>query len=283
MEWKPMLKPVDPEILALEQQLAEMTGGDPVPPADVPEEAAPVETPAAAEEEAAAPEPTPEPEPTEDEQLDYRALAEKLQSDIEKLQAHNSRLAGKVGYLESRKAAAPVGDAAEPEYNPDPHAGDPDWGESYDERISRIEQEMEASKQAEAQRMQAQLQQIDQRVAQHATRLMAPIDPDIRQTVFQAHADEISAIENYTDPQERETAALEIIQRASLEAQTFQMGRNQERAAAAKQASTAANHRAKMAQTPSGSGGVPQPPPRPKGPGEMTAQEADQWMRENVR
>jgi len=246
----------------------------------------PEPAPVAAEappEEAAAPEPTPEPEPTEDEQLDYRALAEKLQTDLEKLQQHNARLAGKLGYIESRKAAASVGEASEPEYDPDPHAGDPSWGESFDERVTRIEQELEASKQAEAQRMQAQLQQIDQRVAQHATRLMAPIDADIRQTVFQAHADEIAEVDRYSDPQERETAALEIIQRASLEAQTFQMGRNQERAAAAKTASTAANHRAKMAQTPSGSGGVPSPPPQPKSVREMSGAEADAWLRENVR
>lgn len=268
-----MPEPVDLNDLTPDQLNDMMVNGDYSTPVD---DAAPV-APEVAPEEAAAPEPEPEeveqPEPVEDPR-DRR---------IRELEQHNSRLAGKLGYLESRKAAEPGAAAAEPEYNPDPHADDPNWGESFDERIRRIEEEQDAVRQAHAAREQDQVRQVDQRIVQHATRLMAPIDADIKATVFQAHADEIQEIENYTDPRERETAALEVIQRASLEAQVFQMGRNQERAAAAKQASTAANYRAKVAQTVSGSGGVPSPPPRPKSVKDMSGDEADQWLRENVR
>jgi len=245
----------------------------PVEEVAAPEEAAPVEQP----EEQAAPEPEPN---VEDETWRKR---------YEKAQAHAARLAGKLGYAEQRLKA--MSGQAPADSVPADDTSDAMYGDG-DASVLAIQLEELRLAREEDQRRLALLEdqtdarlraQADARAAERARQLFVAVDDDVKNEVLQAHADEIREIEQVSDPERRGALAMEIVHRMSSEANIFQSNRNAERAQVQRTAATADLARAKKAQAPSGSGGVPSPPPAPKSYADMSVSEADAWLKENVR
>lgn len=266
------------------------TGGPSAPPpAPLPENPADVLAPVQADAPAAEEAPPAEPKPVEAEPVDYRALVETREKELAEARAHNSRLAGKIGYQERLLKAQGRSPAEVPAADA-PGAEFADTPENIADRVQRLEEEAEvlrrndAAREEElAQRDRERIAQIDQAAAARAKQLLVAVDDDVTQTVIAGHADEIREIEEVRDPSRRESLAMELVYRMSSEAHVFQQSRNHERMTVQKTASTAANHKAKQAAFVSGSGSVAAAPPKPRTAADLTIDECDRWLREHVR
>ena len=244
-------------------------------------EPAPVEAEAPAADEAEPTEPESVAAEPED-QLDPR------DQRIRELEQHNSRLAGKAGFLESRLKAlsqergvfadTPTDDEVPEDYTP---AIDPMLAneietlrlqrEEDSKRIEQLERDYDSKRLERT--MQAEAQRIEETIGG-----VLPGDDSAIQASLARHADLIGKIKNESDPSLIQSAAKFLAESVGADVLA---ARNQ-RMTARRMASTAANHRAKIAATVSGSGGAASPPPRPRSVSDMTAAEADRWLRENV-
>lgn len=214
----------------------------------------------------------------EHEEVDWRARAEEYAAKLEEIQAHAARVAGAKGYYESKYKDL----AAERGVDADAYLDDPDpegYGSNGELDALRLEmQELREERQQE--RLFAQ----DQRVLQESfwSRLEG-IPPEIWKGVAREHVGALEDAMEQTDPQQRELATRAFVNRVVLEANEIAYQQRVEAAGVAKTAATARLTQMKRAATISGSGSVPPPPPKPKALEDMSSEEADRWLRENVR
>jgi len=243
------------------------TGGDepPVPPSEpeipaVPESPAPVE-----------PEPPVEPEIdlAASEKEGDRIARELLEAKIAALEAHNSRLAGKLGFVEQKLKVAPV--ASEPY--------EPQTQEEVD-RLTSLEQRLE---QSEARRTRAEVSQaVEQEFAALDGAWSTDYAAEIR-AIAPKYQDQIQAAMDTNDPAlaRQITKAVGLMVKAEVTQARWEASHKD---LVARKASTApAAMAAKKAASVSGSGAVPTPAPKPRSYADMTPSEADAWLRENVR
>lgn len=264
------------------EELGAMLDGIPPPPPP----------PEAAEEPESAPEPAsvePAESPTEpvaeeseevqEEATDWKARAEELEAKVQELQAHSSRLAGAKGHFERRfrELAAKRG--------VDPDDPTPDLEEDPDAvryELASVRGEL-ADLQSERERERLKYQDLELVRAADARLAAANVDPAIVSEVTARYGEEWMEAQAETDPDARKRlarATLAAIVSASLEAATEKKLAS---AKSAKQAATARSIEAKKAASISASGAVPAAPPRPKSFAEMSAEEADRWLRENAK
>lgn len=241
------------------------------------EEAPPVETPPSespdeAKEPGSQVEQETKPEPEIDlaasEREGDRISREKLEAQLTLLMAHNSRLAGKLGFLEQKLNSDPV--ASEP-YEPQT--------QQEVDRLTVLERRLAES---ESKRNQAE---VSQAIAESIGKLDGAWVQDLATeiaVVAPKYADQIKAAQESNDPELARQIATAVATVVKAEATQMKWAARHESMVAQKTAATADMAKAKKAQTPSGSGGVPPPPPKQKEPGSMTADEADKWLRENV-
>jgi dsDNA-specific endonuclease/ATPase MutS2 len=97
------------------------------------------------------------------------------------------------------------------------------------------------------------------------------------------YADQIKAAQETNDPALARQIATAVATVVKAEAMQMKWQARHESLVKQREAATVDMQKAKKAQTPSGSGSVPTPPPKPKSFADMTASEADAWLRENVR
>jgi len=230
-------------------------------------------------EEPAQPEPAPEspsePVPSSDE-IDLTAFEregdklarEKLEAQLALVMAHNSRLAGKLGFLEQKLNSAPV--SSEPY--------EPQTQQDVD-RLTLLEQRLAAS---ESKRNQAE---VSQAIAESVGRLDGPWVQDLAAEIAQVapkYADQIRAAQESNDPELARQIAMAVATVVKAEATQMKWAVRHESMVKQKEAATVDMARAKKAQTPSGSGGVPPPQARPKTFADMNVKDLDDWLKTNV-
>ena len=256
----------------LEAVLDNLTGVEPAPP-PAPEQEP--EVPVEDEQPDDAPEEPSEPTPSSDE-VDLSALEregdklarEKLEAQLELVMAHNSRLAGKLGFLEQKLNSAPV--SSEPY--------EPQTQQDVD-RLTLLERRLEES---ESKRNQTE---VSQAIADSVGRLDGPWVQDLAEeiaAVAPKYADQIRAAQESNDPELARQIATAVATVVKAEATQMKWAVRHEAMVKQKEAATVDMARAKRAQTPSGSGGVPPPQSRPKTFADMNAKELDDWLKTNV-
>lgn len=220
------------------------------------------------------PVPETEPEPEEDEAAleseGERLKREKLEAKLELLEAHNSRLAGKLGFFEQQLKSVPR--ASEP-YEPQTQ-----------EEMDRLGQLEQRFAQSEAVRTQTE---VDQAVE---SAINALDTPEVVQTlsaeiaaVAPKYAEQLAAARTVGDPRLARQEATAIGRSVLAEARELHW-ENRHKALIEKRASTAGDSlKAKKAAAPSASGTVPAPQAKPKTFADLTPSEADAWLRANVR
>jgi len=258
----------------LEAIMDVLTSGNPLPeeplPVATPE---PIETP---KEEAAPPEAPPEP-PTVEPEIDLSAVEkegekiarEKLEAQLDLVMAHNSRLAGKIGFLEQKLNSAPA--SSEP-YEPQT--------QQEVDRLTQVEQRLN---QAEERRTRSE---VSQAIADALGRMDGPWTSELASEIAEVapkYADQIKAANESTDPELARQIATAVATVVKAEASQMAWQTRHDSLVKQKEAATTDMAKAKKAQTPSGSGGVPPPQTKPKTIADMTSAEADAWLRENVR
>lgn len=239
--------------------------GDPEPAAAEAPEAAEIEQPAQEEEI-----PPAEPEP------DWRALAEERAAKLEEAQQHAARLAGAKGHFE--RLAKKLADARGVEIE------DASDGEEYGNHgweIKSLRGEL-AEVRTEQQR-QRLLEQDRQMMDEEYARVAGRIDDALLRSTAARHREEYADVVAELDPDVRALKARALITSVVSEASGAQLQQQLDRLSGMRTAATARNISLKRAQTISGSGGVPPPPPRAPAAADLTAEEADAWLRENVR
>lgn len=234
------------------------------PPAEVPAEEAPVEP--------VEPEPPAAPDPEVDlaasEREGDRISREKLEAQLSLLMAHNSRLAGKLGFLEQRLNSAPV--VSEP-YEPQTQQ-DVDRLSVLERRLSESESKRNQTEVSQA--IADSIGRLDGSWVQELATEIAAVAPK--------YADQFKAAQESNDPELARQIATAVATVVKAEATQMKWAARHESMVAQKTAATADMAKAKKAQTPSGSGGGSPPLPKQKEPGTMTSEEADKWLRENV-
>ena len=256
----------------LESVLDNLTG---VEPAAAPAPEKEPEVPVEDEQPDDAPEEPSESTPSSDE-VDLSALEregdklarEKLEAQLELVMAHNSRLAGKLGFLEQKLNSAPV--SSEPY--------EPQTQQDVD-RLTLLERRLEES---ESKRNQAE---VSQAIADSVGRLDGPWVQDLAEeiaAVAPKYADQIRAAQESNDPELARQIATAVATVVKAEATQMKWAVRHEAMVKQKEAATVDMARAKRAQTPSGSGGVPPPQSRPKTFADMNAKELDDWLKTNV-
>lgn len=264
----------------LEDQLAALTPEDfkeqPEAPAETPEEPAPAVEEAPTEEAAPAEEAPEEVEEAPEEEDPAALEAERHRIEMEQLRArydlqmaHNARLAGQIGHLmEQQKtlAARPSEPSYEPETDTEANAG---LARDVADLKSRFVQA-----------------EVSQAIALGSTALDEPEARELREEVIAAasnYRNELESVFAMTDPElarQMSEALSRTILADAKEArwQTRHASLTERKAATVKESVLK-----KRAQTVSGSGSVPPPPPKPKALTELSADEADAWLRQNVR
>jgi len=182
--------------------------------------------------------------------------------------AHNSRLAGKLGFLEQKLNSAPV--SSEPY--------EPQTQQDVD-RLTLLEQRLAAS---ESKRNQAE---VSQAIAESVGRLDGPWVQDLAAEIAQVapkYADQIRAAQESNDPELARQIAMAVATVVKAEATQMKWAVRHESMVKQKEAATVDMARAKKAQTPSGSGGVPPPQARPKTFADMNVKDLDDWHKTNV-
>jgi hypothetical protein len=241
------------------------------------EEAPPVETPPSespdeAKEPGSQVEQETKPEPEIDlaasEREGDRISREKLEAQLTLLMAHNSRLAGKLGFLEQKLNSDPV--ASEP-YEPQTQ-----------QEVDRLTQLEQRVAQSEAHRLQSE---VSQAVSEAIGRLDGPWVQEFASeiaSVAPKYADQIKSAQESTDPELARQTAVAVATMVRAEVTQMKWQSNHAALVEKKTAATADLAKAKKAQAPSGSGGVPPAPAKTKEYKDMTVEEADKWLRENV-
>ena len=242
----------------------------PVPVDAVPEPPPPVEPIEVAPVEAT---PEPEPEPEIDlaasEREGKRIADEALQAKIALLEAHNSRLAGKIGFFEQKLKSIPQ--ATEP-YQPE--------SQVEIDRLSAVEQRLE---QAETIRVRSEVSQaVNAAVAALDGPWSAELAAEI-QVIAPKYADQIQAANESTDPALARQIATAVGLMVKAEATKMKWEASHKDLETRKAASVSATASAKRAAAVSGAGSVAAPPPKPVSFADMTADEADAWLKANVR
>lgn len=219
----------------------------------------------------------PEPEPEVKPELDLadleregdRISREKLEAQLSLMMAHNSRLAGKLGFLEQKLNSVPApSEPYEPQSSQDM------------DRLTLVEQRLAS---VEARRVQSE---VSQAVAESIGRLDGPWVQELAKeiaSVAPKYADQMKAAQDSNDPELARQIATAVATVVKAEATQMKWQERHDSVISQRTAATADMAKAKKAQTPSGSGGVPSPPPQPKTTADMTAAEADAWLKENVR
>ena len=266
----------DKSVEELERMLDNLTPDGDIPPEPV---AAPVEVPpdppvAPTPVVEAVPEPEPPPPaPEEDlaavEREGEKIAREKLEANLALLMAHNSRLAGKLGFLEEKLKSAPI--ASEP-FEPQTQ-GEVDRLTRLEQRQAEYEARRDASEVSQA--VAAAVGSMDGPWVQELASEIAVVAPK--------YADQIKAAQETNDPALARQIATAVATVVKAEAMQMKWQARHESLVKQREAATVDMQRAKKAQTPSGSGSVPTPPPKQKSFADMTASEADAWLRENVR
>lgn len=256
-----------------EDQLAEALWGEDRPSAAV---RLPEDEPTEEPKEEPEPEPTPEPEPeapaaeappepepdlSELEKQERELKERRLLEQLELLQAHNSRLAGKLGFLENKlKEVKP---AAEPEYRPDPEA------EPEVERLKRefqtLREEREAEKRAQA--------LAEEAAAARARYAESKYTPEEIAAAAEKFAPMWQEALDAADTNSARELARAVMARVSTEIETTRLAAKIKAARELKATSESKRAEVKKAATISGSGAAPTPPSRPKRPDEMTPDE----------
>jgi hypothetical protein len=264
----------------LEQLLAGLTENDQLAtevPVEIPEpppqKAVPAEVPPVQE---ATPETAPEPTSAEPPELtdaelaamEAKAESEKLKAQLQLLTAHSSRLAGEIGFLKQQKTSQPSPEPYQPET------------EAEISQLTALQREVHELKQ----------QQTRAAVERALAEGLAPIEamPDMSRLVEYTkdiaprYAQQFNDAREVSDPnlaRQMATAIALTIRAEALEAEAKakRTGLEQRRAE-----SSANLKKAKTAATISASGAVPAPTPKQKDFRDMTAEEADRWLRENV-
>lgn len=255
----------------LEAVLDGLTGADPAP-APPPSEP---ELPEESVQPEAAPDSPVEPDPSSDE-IDLPAFEregdklarEKLEAQLALVMAHNSRLAGKLGFLEQKLNSAPV--SSEP-YEPQTQQDE--------DRLTLLERRLADS---ESKRNQAE---VSQAIADSVSRLDGPWVQELAAeiaAVAPKYTDQIRAAQESNDPELARQIATAVATVVKAEATQMKWAERHESMVKQKEAATVDMARAKKAQTPSGSGGVPPPQARPKTFADMNVKDLDDWLRTNV-
>ena len=238
-------------------------------PAEAPVEPEPTPEAPAEPEPEAEPEPVPEVDLAASEREGERLRSEKLEAALALQQAHASRLAGEIGYLKQKIESGLR--ASEP-YEPQSQAEL--------DRLSLLEQRLEKS---ENERLS---NQVSQAVSESIGSLDGPWVQELKDeiaVVGPKYADQLRAASETTDPALARQLATGVAMMVKAEATQMRWEKNHEAMKVQKQAASADLARAKKAQAPSGSGGVPSPPPKQKTIADMSASEADQWLKANFR
>jgi len=250
----------------------QIVGHEEAPPVepgpDTPEPEAPAEEAAPTEEAPPAVEPVPEVDLAASEREGDNISREAMEAKIALLMAHNSRLAGKLGFLEQKLNSPPA--TSEP-YEPQ--------SEAEVDRLTQLERRIE---QSEARRQAAE---VSQAVAESVAQMDGPWVQELAKEIAEIapkYVDQIKAAQETTDPALARQIATAVATVVKAEAMQMKWKAGHATMVAQKSAATADLAKAKKAQAPSGSGGVPSPPPKPKTFADMTAAEADAWLRENV-
>lgn len=234
---------------------------EPVVPEPEPEPPAPVEPPA--------PEPEPEVDLAAHEREGERIKREALEAKVAFQEAHSARLAGEIGYLRKQLSSPPS--ASEP-YQPQ--------SQQEVDRLAELERRFAES---ESSRISAQVSQaVDASIGSLDGPWVQDLAKEIQQ-VAPKYADQIKAARETTDPVLARQLATGVALMVKAEATQMRWETQHADMVGRKEASTAANAKAKKAAAPSASGGVPAPPPKQRSYADMTAAEADAWLRENVR
>ena len=238
-------------------------------PTEAPVEPEPTPEAPAEPEPEAEPEPVPEVDLAASEREGERLRSEKLEAALALQQAHASRLAGEIGYLKQKIESGL-------------HASEPYEPQSQAEldRLSLLEQRLEKS---ENERLS---NQVSQAVSESIGSLDGPWVQELKDeiaVVGPKYADQLRAASETTDPALARQLATGVAMMVKAEATQMRWEKNHEAMKVQKQAASADMARAKKAQAPSGSGGVPSPPPKQKTIADMSASEADQWLKANFR
>lgn len=248
----------------------EATPPTPTPEPPVPPEPPP-EPPAGDPAPAPPPEPPAEPEPdlVAMEKEGERIARENIEAKLTLQEAHNSRLAGEIGFLREQLKAHPR--PTEP-YQPESQAEL--------DRLTLLEQNVAQDR---AERLKAEVSQaVESEVAALDGTWSKELAAEIA-TIAPKYAQQYSAALATTDPVLARQIAKGVVLSVKAEAMQVKWNARHETLLAQREASTAANAKAKKAAAPSASGTVPTPPTPTKSFADMTAKEADAWLRANVR
>src|SRR5206468_1636374 len=139
-------------------------------------------------------------------------------------------------------------------------------------RIARLENEYDLK--LHDRTMQAEATRVDQAIGG-----LRPEDQPAVEASLAKHAELLADLKNQHDPSLLQAGAKFVVESVASD---ILAARNQ-RMQLQRTASTVANHKAIKAAAPSASGTVAPPPPKPRTAGDMTAAEADRWLRENMR
>ncbi len=264
----------DEELDALMAQIKpDMTLDIPVDP-----EAPPVEQPAPVEETVEAspetPEETSEAEPEEEdpaalEAEGHRLQLEKLQAALELQQAHSSRLAGEIGYLKEQQKVRPR--PSEPSYVEETETG----AEATPEVLRRIER-------IETYQVQAE---VSQAIALGSVGLDEPEARGLREEIISVaprYKDQMDIVFGLTDSNLARQMSEALTRSILADAKEARWQARHQVLVERKAATASVSAGNKRAATVSASGGVSAPPPKPKALSDLTADEADQWLKENV-
>jgi hypothetical protein len=245
------------------------------PPAEVTPEPEPEPEPQSTTTTESEPETTQEPQSEPEPELDVaaseregdRIKMQKLEAAILLQQAHNSRLAGEIGYLRNQRSQ-PVSEPYEPQ------------SQQEVDRLQLLEQRFA---EAEARRNSFE---VSQAVADAIGTMDGPWVNELSaevQEIAPKYKDQIEAANNATDPEMARQLAMGIAMLVKAEAMEKRWDAKHATLVEKKASSRAENDKAKKAAAPSASGAVPAPPPKAKTIADMTPKEADEWLQANVR
>ena len=148
------------------------------------------------------------------------------------------------------------------------------------DRLSTLERRVQES---ETQRIKAEVQAaINQSIAALQTPDLDPLMPFINQ-VAPNYRQQIEAAHESNDPALARQIAEAVGRSVIADAKELAWEARHKELLERKAATVADMKKAKQAATISASGAVPAAPPKPKTFADMTAEEADKWLRENVR
>lgn len=279
---------------ALEGALAVMAGESPAPVDDVaaddldatqagesvPVEAEPLAPVAvtATEVAAAAPEAEPEPLDVAAELARERLEREKLSAKLELQQAHNSRLAGEIGFLKNKK---PAHARPEPSDEPDAYALDgrsepPEANADVRERLERLEGRIasEAVQEATQEAVLSAMNDLTSSVKDDKER--AELDRHIK-ALTPRYAKDWKAAVGATDPEIAGALARGTIMNIIADAKIARLDETRDAARQERANAATALRRSKLSAAPTRTTGAPSQASRPraKTPDDMTEQEAD--------